>query len=70
MYGGKTQVTADLLKTISIGFIPCGLVFKGLIDSFLLITKYSAITSGRKPLKTRPLPGLGGILFEISSFKE
>ena len=61
---------ADLLKTISMGFIAGGLIFKGLIESFLVITGYSAITLGRKPLKIRPLPGLGGILFEISSFEE
>ena len=34
---------ADLLKTISIGFIAGGLIFKGLIGSFRLITGYSAM---------------------------
>jgi hypothetical protein len=28
------------------------------------------MASGRKPLKIRPLPILGGIPFEISSFEE
>jgi len=60
-------VTAVLLKTISIGFVACGLIFKGLIDSFRLVTGYSAIDLGRKPLKIRPLPGFGGIFKKISS---
>ena len=34
---------ADLLKTISIGFIAGGLIFKDLISPFRLITGYSAI---------------------------
>ena len=34
---------ADLLKTISIGFIADGLIFKDLIGPFRLITNYSAI---------------------------
>ena len=37
---------ADLLKTISIGLIAGGLIFKGLIGPFLLVIGYSAITSG------------------------
>ncbi len=34
---------ADLLKTISIGFIACGLIFKGLIGPSRSITGYSAM---------------------------
>ena len=61
---------ADLLKRISIGLIAGGLIFKDL-NSYLPITKgYSTFTSGRKPLKIRPLPTLGGISFEISSFED
>ncbi len=37
---------ADLLKTISMGLIADGLIFKGLIGPFLLVIGYSAITSG------------------------
>jgi len=57
----------NLLKRISIGFIAGGLIFKGLIYYLPIITGYSAWASGRKPLKIRPLPALGGISFEISS---
>jgi len=58
---------ADLLKRISIGFIAGGLIFKDLSNYLPIITRYSAFASGRKPLKIRPLPALGGISFEISS---
>jgi hypothetical protein len=34
------------------------------------ITGYSAFASRRKPLKISPLPTLGGISFEISSFED
>ena len=61
---------ADLLKRISIGFIAGGLIFKGLMNYLPIILSYSALTSGRKPLKIRPLPTLGGISFEISSFED
>ena len=61
---------ADLLKRISICFIAGGLIFKGLIDYLPIITVYSALVSGRKPLKIRPLQALGGISFEISSFED
>jgi len=57
----------NLLKRISIGFIAGGLIFKDLIYYLPIITGYSAWSSGRKPLKIRPLPALGGISFEISS---
>ena len=43
--GDINQVPADLLKTISIGFIADGLIFKGLIGPFRLVTGYSAIAS-------------------------
>jgi len=44
--GGRHKSgSADLLKTISIGLIADGLIFKGLIGPFRLITGYSAITS-------------------------
>ena len=61
---------ANLLKRISICFIAGGLLFEGSIDYPSKITVYSALASGRKPLKIRPRPGLGGISFEISSFEE
>jgi hypothetical protein len=57
----------NLLKRISIGLVAGGLVFKGLISYLPIITGYPAWSSGRKPLKIRPLPTLGGISFEISS---
>ena len=59
---------ANLLKRISIGFIAGGLLFKGLINYLPIITGHSALAPRRKPLKIRPLLGLGGFLFEISSF--
>jgi len=34
---------ADPLKTISMGFIADGLIFKGLICPFLIVNGYSAI---------------------------
>ena len=44
--GGRHKSgSADLLKTISIGFAAGGLIFNGLIGPFRLITGYSAITS-------------------------
>jgi len=52
------------------GFIAGGLIFKGLSNDLSIISKYSALASGRKPLKIRPLPALGGISFEISSFED
>jgi len=61
---------ADLLKRISIGLIAGGLIFKGLSNDLPIIAKYSAFASGRKPLKIRPLPALGGISFEIPSFED
>jgi len=61
---------ADLIKRISMGFIAGGLIFKGLSNDLSIISKYSALASGRKPLKIRPLPALGGISFEISSFED
>jgi len=61
---------ANLLKRVSICFIGGGLIFKGLIDYLPIITVYPALASGRKPLKIRPLQGLGGISSEISSFEE
>ncbi len=39
----KNPVTADPLKTISIGIIADGLIFKGLTGPFRLVTGYSAI---------------------------
>jgi hypothetical protein len=41
--GDKNPVTTDPLKTISMGSIDDGLIFKGLIGPFRLITGYSAI---------------------------
>jgi hypothetical protein len=35
-----------------------------------MTASYSALTHGRKPLEIRPLPTLGGIFFEISSFED
>jgi hypothetical protein len=61
---------AGLLKRISIAFIAGGLIFKGLSNDLPIITRYSAVVSGYKPLKIRPLPALGGISFEISSFED
>jgi hypothetical protein len=61
---------AGLLKRISIGFIAGGLIFKGLSNYLPIITRYSAVASRHKPLKIRPLPALGGISFEISSFED
>jgi len=52
------------------GFSAGSLIFKDLINSFLVITGHSAVTLGRKSLKIRPLQALGGIPFEISSFGE
>jgi len=43
--GDTNQVTADLLKTISIGFIAGGLIFNDLIGPFRLITGHAAIPS-------------------------
>ena len=61
---------ADLLKRISIRFVAGGLIFKDLSNYLPIITKYSVLVSGRKSLKKRPLPALGGISFEISSFED
>jgi hypothetical protein len=61
---------ADFLKRISIGFLAGGLIFKGLRYYLPIITGYSALASWSKPLKIRPLPTLGGISFEISSFED
>jgi hypothetical protein len=61
---------AGLLKRISTGFIAGGLILKGLSNCLRIITSYSAVASGRKPLKIRPLPALGGISFEISPFED
>jgi hypothetical protein len=47
-----------------------GLIFKGLRNYLPIITGYSAVASGCKPLKIRPLIALDGISFEISSFEE
>ena len=55
---------------ISIGFIAGGLIFKDLRDYIPITTIYSTLASGRKSLKIRPLPTLGGISFEISSFED
>jgi hypothetical protein len=41
--GDTNQVTADPLKTISMGLIADGLIFKGLIGPFRIVTGYSAI---------------------------
>jgi hypothetical protein len=41
--GDTNSVTTDPLKTISIGLIADGLIFKGLIGPFRLVTGYSAI---------------------------
>jgi len=51
-------------------FIAGGLIFKGLSNDLPIITRYSTFASERKPLKIRPLPALGGISFEISSFED
>ena len=51
-------------------FIAGGLIFKGLSSDLPIITRYYAVASGRKSLKIRPLPALGGIYFEMSSFKD
>ena len=61
---------ADLLKRISIGLIAGGLIFKGSINDLPMIAGPSAVASGRKPLKIRPLPALGGISFEMPSFED
>jgi hypothetical protein len=61
---------ADLLKRMSIGFIAGGLIFKGLRNYLPVTAGYSTLASGRKPLKIRPLPTLGGISFETSSFED
>jgi tetratricopeptide (TPR) repeat protein len=60
----------NLFKRISMGSIAGGLIFKGLSNCLLITAGYSTLASGRKPLKIRPLPTLGGISFEISSFKD
>ena len=52
------------------GFIADSLIFKDLTGPLRLLTGYSDKLWGRKPLKIRPLPGLVGIFFEISSFEE
>jgi hypothetical protein len=57
----------NLFKRISMGFIAGGLIFKGLIGYLPMITGYSALVSGRNPLKIRPPAALGGISFKISS---
>jgi hypothetical protein len=61
--GDTNPVTTDPLKTISMGSIADGLIFKGLTGPFRLVTGYSAMASGSKPLKIRPLQGLVGIFF-------
>jgi hypothetical protein len=61
---------ADLLKRISIVFIAGGLIFKGLRYYSPIITGHPSLASGCKPLKIKPLPTLGGIPFEISSFED
>ena len=40
-----SPVPAILLKTISMGFIAGSLIFKDLINSFLVVTGYSAISA-------------------------
>jgi len=53
------------------GFIADGLIFKDLTGYFRLVIQNILPYFWRsKPLKIRPLPGLGGIFFEISSFEE
>jgi hypothetical protein len=45
--GGRQKPgPADLLKTISMGLIADGLIFKGLTGPFRLVTGYSAIAPG------------------------
>ena len=61
---------ANLLKRISIEFAADGLIFKGLANQLPIISSYSTLILGRKPLKIRPLTALGGISFKISSFEE
>jgi len=42
--GGRYKTgQADLLKTISIGFVADGLIFKGLTGPLRIVTGYSAI---------------------------
>jgi len=45
----------DLFKTTSNLYIADGLIFKGLMSYFSIISYYSAIVRWRKPLKIRPL---------------
>jgi hypothetical protein len=52
---------AGLFKTTSNPYIAGGLIFKGLIGYFSMITRYSTIVPRRKPLKIRPLLNKGAI---------
>jgi hypothetical protein len=49
--GDKNPVTTDPLKTISMGSVADGHIFKGLICTLRLLTGYSARLRGSKPLK-------------------
>jgi hypothetical protein len=49
----------DLLKTISMGFIADGLIFKGLTGHFRLVTGYSAIALEEQTLKNKTIAGPG-----------
>jgi hypothetical protein len=49
--GDTSLVTTDPLKTISMGSIADGHIFKGLICPFRLLTGYSAKLRRSKPLK-------------------
>jgi hypothetical protein len=51
----------DLFKTTSNLYVGDGLIFKGLMSYFSIMTYHSAIGQWRKPLKIRPLLNLGGI---------
>jgi hypothetical protein len=51
----------DLFKTTSNLYIAGGLIFKGLIGYFSIITKHSDIRQWRKSLKIRPLLNWGAI---------
>jgi len=50
---------AGLFKTTSNLYVAGGLIFKGLIGYFSMITQYSILL--RKPLKIRPLLSQGAI---------
>ena len=59
------------MTVFSIAHIACGLIFKGLTEYASVLTDvFCDKLRWRKPLKIRPLRSLGGISFEISSFKD